>query len=268
MTIYLCSPDFEGILCGIYDAWMSLKGHENVRLELKGEYQELELFTEYAEVETVPEKAEKVTRFVCRKLSQEVYKSIYVASLSQERDRADKIYRFLIRAFGCGPGILGQLQIPESYDIFHICRNVQNETHSLVEFLRFSQAPGGVLVARIGPKNDIMSLLAPHFADRLPEENWVIYDENREKAAVHPGGKAWIMVSHPLTQTEDRGIWQLCLEQDTDEREYEDLWLTFFHTIAIKERKNPVCQRNHLPMRFRPYMTEFRKGHQEGEQNC
>ena len=35
MTIYLCNPDFEGILCGIYDAWMGLKGHDNVRLELR-----------------------------------------------------------------------------------------------------------------------------------------------------------------------------------------------------------------------------------------
>lgn len=257
MTIYLCSPDFEGILCGIYDAWMSLKGHENVRLELRGTYQEMELFSEYAEVEVLPEKAEKVTQSVCRKLSQEVYKSIYVASLSQEGNRADKIYRFLIQAFRRGPGILGQLQIPESYDLFHMCRNVYNENHSLVEFLRFSQAPGGVLVSKIGPKNDIMVLLAPHFADRLPEEDWVIYDVNREKAAVHPKGRGWILVNHPLDQPVGGGIWQLCLEQDTDEREYEELWTAFFHTIAIKERTNPVCQRNHLPMRFRPFMTEF-----------
>lgn len=41
MTIYLCVPDFEGILCGVYDAWMSRKGHDNVRLELKGTYHEL-----------------------------------------------------------------------------------------------------------------------------------------------------------------------------------------------------------------------------------
>ena len=46
MTIYLCVPDFEGILCGVYDAWMSRKGHDNVRLELKGTYHELELFSE------------------------------------------------------------------------------------------------------------------------------------------------------------------------------------------------------------------------------
>ena len=69
------------------------------------------------------------------------------------------------------------LQLPACYDIFGLCRNVYNENHLLTEFLRFSETPGGILVSRIGPKNDIMTLLAPHFADRLPEENWVIYDE-------------------------------------------------------------------------------------------
>ena len=90
------------------------------------------------------------------------------------------------------------------------------------------------------------------------------YDENREKAAVHPRGKPWILVNHPLEQPDGDSIWQLCLEQETDEREYEDLWISFFHTIAIKERTNPVCQRNHLPLRYRAYMTEFKRGSTPG----
>ena len=36
MTVYMCEGSFEGILCGVYDAWMSKKGHEHVRLELEG----------------------------------------------------------------------------------------------------------------------------------------------------------------------------------------------------------------------------------------
>lgn len=257
MTVYVCDADFAGILCGVYDAWMSLKGHDCVRLKLRGIWEDMELFCEYVEVETTAEKTGKVIQAVCGKLSQEVYKKIYVASMSQDTDRADKIYRFLVQAFRRGPGILDQLQIPECCEIFNMCRNVYNENHLLVEFLRFSQTAGQILVARIGPKNDVLTLLAPHFADRLPGENWIIYDENREKAAVHPKGKEWILVTHPLREQDGCGIWQLCLEQETDQQEYEDLWLTFFDTIAIRERKNPVCQRNHLPLRFRPYMTEF-----------
>ena len=43
----------------------------------------------------------------------------------------------------------------------------------------------------------------------------------------------------------------------TDAGEYEALWKAFFHSISIRERENYVCQRSHLPLRYRPYMTEF-----------
>ena len=41
------------------------------------------------------------------------------------------------------------------------------------------------------------------------------------------------------------------------EREYERLWSGFFESISIKERENPKCQQNHLPLRYRSDMTEF-----------
>lgn len=43
MTVYMCEPWLEGILCGVYDAWSEPAGHGNVRLAVKGEYEELEL---------------------------------------------------------------------------------------------------------------------------------------------------------------------------------------------------------------------------------
>ena len=47
------------------------------------------------------------------------------------------------------------------------------------------------------------------------------------------------------------------LKTEREEKEWEKLWKTFFTTIAIEQRKNLDCQRNHLPLRFRPLMTEF-----------
>lgn len=261
MTIYRCEPGLEGILCGVYDAWQDPAGHEAVRLSITGEYEELELFAVYREVELCAEKAGKVINWICRSVSQEVYRNVYTASLSQDQDRADKIYRFLVQAFRHGPAVVEMLQQPACCEIFKLCRNVYNENHLLTEFLRFSQIPSGILVARIGPKNDIMTLLAPHFADRLSGENWVIYDENHKRAAVHPADSRWFLVNQPLEPGEensDRG-WHHWLKERTDEEEYEDMWRMFCDTIAIRERKNPVCQRTHLPLRFRPYMTEFQK---------
>lgn len=262
MTIYLCTPDFEGILCGVYDAWMSRKGHENVRLELKNVQLQRELFSEYIEVQTDEGKAAKVRNAVCGKLSQTVYQQIYIAALSSEPGRADAIYRFLVQAFRYGKGILDMLQLQEVYEVFRICRSVINESHKFTEFIRFSQTEKNVLLGRISPRADVLVLLASHFADRLREENWMIYDENRKKAILHPKGGQWLVAENIALEEEGEGekgaeIWKNCLDSRTDEEEYRQLWQAFFETVAIEQRKNPSCQKNHLPLRFRAHMTEF-----------
>lgn len=251
MVVYVCQDSFEGILTGIYDAWMSRKGHENVRLELEGFYQP-ELFCDYVEAAPSAEKFEKVAAAVRHKLSDRVYEHLYIASLSQEPDRADKMYRFLIDGFRYGEKVLSMINRDSVYEIFKMCRFVWNESHRLKEFVRFSKASGDYYISRIGPESDVLPLLAEHFADRLSGENWMIYDERRKKAAVHRALKGWF-ITFP-GEAEQKAIE---LSQNMGE-DYEDLWKIFYDAVAIKERVNPVCQRNHLPLRFRPYMTEFK----------
>lgn len=255
MKVYLCGPDFENILCGIYEAFMGSESPDKVRLELREEFQEMELFTEYVEVNTAQEKVRAVIGFLTRKLSHEVYEKVYAASLSQEKDRLNQIVGFLSEAFRYGSEVVNMLHLPSVYAMFRMQRNVYNEHHQMTQFVRFARTAQGVLVSRIHPKNDILPLLALHFADRLPEENWVIFDKSHGKVAVHQKGADWFLTDAVEGQEIDGG--GSCLKENTDEELYKALWKTFFDTAAIQERKNHKCQRNHLPMRFRPYMTEF-----------
>ena len=83
-------------------------------------------------------------------------------------------------------------------------------------------------------------------------ESWIIYDENHRKAVVHPSRGSWAIV-----YADGEGYLSAQLDQDTDQEEYEALWKAFHETVAIRERTNPICQRTHLALRYRPYMTEF-----------
>ena len=168
-----------------------------------------------------------------------------------EEEKADAIYRYLVYAITYGRKIVDQIQIPAVYEIFRIDRMVSNEAHYLIEFLRFGNTRDGILFGTVGPKNDVIVLLAPHFADRLRGENWVIYDEKRKKAVVHQAEQPWFMVQL------DDDSWKERLEDSNDQNAFECLWKTYHEHIAIRERINPRCQMNHLPLRFRPYMTEF-----------
>ena len=62
------------------------------------------------------------------------------------------------------------------------------EAHSLKGFVRFKELSGGILYSEIAPKSQVLTCLAPHFADRLSTENWMICDKTHEEYAVHEAG--------------------------------------------------------------------------------
>ena len=255
MTVFICKEEPEDIWCAVYDAWMSRLGHKNVRIEPEGENREL--FCEYRNVQTDAEKAAKVVNSIRSKLSETVFEIVYKAALSQDRYRADKIYRFLIYAFAIGPKAVDMLQISEIHEIFQMNRHLEREYQHMLGFTRFSQMQEGILLAKIGPKNDLLTMLAEHFADRMSTEHWIIYDVNRKKAAVFLAGTGWVIVRA------DSAEWQDRMSRHTDETSFESLWRTFCQSIAIEARYNPRCQMNLLPLCFRPYMTEFQKSSAE-----
>lgn len=256
MTVYVCEDSFEGILSGIYDAVQGQEAQEDIRLELEG-IRNMELFCVYKPAAVSEEKVKRVLEEVRRKLSEVIYEKLYLASLSQEEGKADGIYRFLMDAFHYGNTVLQMHHRSSVQYLLRLCQFVEHESHQLTGFVRFAQTGEGVLFSRIGPKSDVLPLLAVHFADRLPSENWMIYDEHRGRAAVHPAGRAWFILREESILQEENGGWSEQIKQKTDGEEYASLWKTFHQAIAIAERENPVCQRTLLPMRYRAYMTEF-----------
>ena len=134
-------------------------------------------------------------------------------------------------------------------NLFELDRKVMNEAHLFREFLRFSEIDH-VLISHIEPKCDVLTILAPQFTDRMPSENWMIIDDNRKTAVVHPCDHDYYMT----TLSEDE-LNRLKTSEISDL--YTDLWKVFFETIGVEARKNPRCQRTMMPLWYRKHMTEF-----------
>ena len=253
--IYLCDDSIDGIFTAIYLAWSSRYGHSNIKIEEKAEgskYSNIELFAEYIITDTDYTLAAKVSDSIQKKISNEAYEMVCRVALSNAAGKADLIYRFLILGFSIGKNITEHLNNEVVNQVFRINKNVSYEAHHLLGFLRFSEQEGGLLTSVIHPKNNVITLITPHFADRLPQERFLIYDGNRKLATFHVPGQEWILAQVPE-------IDQIELEKITImEDDYRDLWKAFFDQIAIKERVNYKLQRNNLPLRFRNDMTEFR----------
>ena len=252
--IYLCDNSIDGILTAIYLAYSSRYGHSNNKIEEKWEgskYTNIELFAEYIPVNSDMNLSSKVAESIKSKISEEAYEMVCRVALSDYQGKADLIYRFLILGFSVGSSIIQHLSNEIVNQVFKVNRYVGREAYHFIEFIRFSEQENGLLTSVIHPINHVLTLVTPHFADRFPQERFLIYDENHQIASLHVPGNSWILAEVPDLKQD--GLENISFIED----EYRDLWKTFFRNIAIKERINPNLQRNNLPLRFRRDMTEF-----------
>ena len=260
MYICICEDSIDGIFTGVYDAWASRLGHENIAL-MAYEPENYMLFCEYIRVQTDFEKSGKVARTLRKRLGEETYGELCQAALAQEdshcrkhsMDKADAIYKTVVLALSMQDGsrVLQCLGEPCVSRTFHLSRSMGNEAHHLLGFLRFRELENGILFAQIHPKNQVLSFLGEHFSDRLPEENFMIYDAVHRQAVLHPKGKGFFITD---AQDLDEGMANRISRK---EEEYQKLWKGFFGTIAIEARRNPKLQSQNLPKRFWQNMVEM-----------
>lgn len=252
-TILICEDSIEGILTGVYEAYELRKDHETIHLQT-GETENYRLFSVYRDVAVDEEKSKKVLRTIYSRFGEEAYTQLCQAMVSYDTEKADAVYHAIVT--GISGRYRGNLMehLSNRYinKVFRLSRNTGIEIHHLLGFLRFQELENGILLARYSPKNDITAMIMPHFADRLPKEDFAVYDEQRKYYAVHPKERQWYLV---------RGELPFAKEQEkysAQEAEYQRLYQHFCQSIAIAERKNLKLQRNMLPLRFRKYMTEMR----------
>ncbi|MBQ8559928.1 MAG: TIGR03915 family putative DNA repair protein [Tyzzerella sp.] len=251
---YICNDNITGIFSAIYDAWKTRLREEQLGIALKGMVDQ-ELFCEYIEVEESQKKAIAVENLIKRHLGSQAYWCIYHAVLSSERDKGDAILGAMLesRKIPDSRRIMEHLSHPKVQRVFELSRKVSNEAHYYQEIVRFSELQSGILFSEIEPRNQILSCLGDHFANRFPLEDWMIYDKIHRMFLVHEKGKRWILV-----QDEE-------LDRDAikwfsaTEALYVKLWKCFFESITIKERESYERQRQHLPLRYRTHVVEFQK---------
>lgn len=254
-VVFVCENSIEGILTGVYDAWVEAlsSGLGHARCRLQTEVSQPELFCVYRETPADRIKAGKVIKTLRRKLGEAVYECLCYAMASREADKAEAVYKTIVEGLSMerGSRVFDKVTNPYVARCFDLKRNVGSEIHRELEFLRFQELESGVLLAKIHPKNDVLMYLGPHFSDRLPLEDFLIYDTNRRKALFHEKQKDWYMMD-ALELDED-----MAGRTSTAEEYYQDLFRMFCRTISIESRENRALQRQFLPLYFRDVMPEF-----------
>ena len=239
---YLYDGSFEGLLCCVYESYYA---KELPTMIFQHDEAQETLFP-VKEIITDRTAAQKVQNSIAASISKEALRLVRLCYFSHMPQRELTVLQFLRMGYKIGPPVVNMLSHDTVRAITKGAQNVLSEGHFYKEFLRFSEY-NGTLVAVIEPKNFVLPITSPHFCDRFPSEQFLIYDKTHKCAFVYQNGEKAIV---PLEHLE-------LPQADVAEKQYRALWKTFYHTIAIEGRINPKLRMGNMPKRYWSHMTEF-----------
>ena len=252
MTI-LYDGTFDGFLTVIFDIYASKSQPVQIireRLWQPGFFETPErTITDTA-------KSERVWSGILKRSNKQVTRMLYLAFASELPGVEMTLYNYLEKLFADTTGTYHKNLLDEhSFELYQISRKVSFEIHRFQGFVRFQETSEGLFFAAIEPDHDILPLLASHFARRYGNQQWVIYDQKRDKGIFYKKPEM-----HEITLTDKQfntitGDVNQQAKSD-DEDLYRSLWKAYYKAINIPERKNTRLMLRLLPRRYWKYLPE------------
>lgn len=241
MTSYLCDGTPEGTLSAI--AWILEEGGDAEQVSLS-ERQDT-LFEEGLMLPCDPARAEALYQHL-RREAPEAARTLFYVTLAEKEGLETAMLRYIALALRHGDRVNGHLTHPAVSQLVKLSRKAGRELHRMKGLLRFEKLQDGAWLARMEPDHDIIQPLAYHFSRRLRAQDWFIYDVRRHSAARWHRGELRFGTIEQFTAP----------PLSDEERAVQELWKTFFSSVAIPERRNARLQRSNMPMKYWSYLVE------------
>ena len=243
-VIYWYDGTFEGFLCCVFESYANREIPWDIWYYAT---RQSSLFPG-VDVQTDMVRTQRVLLSSREKLGQRVYYMVVRGFLNGDEGKEIRLLRFLRLMYDKGPQAAYHTGATEVADVVQLARAVANEACQFKQFIRFEEREG-MLGAVISPKHYVLPLLRTHFCDRMPYEDFLIYDNQHYVALVRRG--------EDVHYTRFQGGY---LMSSPEEREhtYQRLWKAFYDALAIEERRNEKLRMQHCPKRFWENMTELK----------
>lgn len=240
--ILLYDGSFEGFLTLVYDVYYQ-------KLEPKFIYKKIPTnlcFDEIHTIETDMEKAKKVFTALKKHFPKSHLNTIYHIFLCDSQNFECDLLHFIQLGFKAKTN-LSNITNASIFRIHSLEKEYLRLTHKMYGFVRFEELDDKILYAKIETKFNILMLLGNHFSHRLGSNPFIIHDIPRSLAYVRENNQSNIKeVSAFETPTHSDA-----------EMHFKKLWKTFFHSVAIENRKNHKLQKQLVPLLYRAHMSEF-----------
>jgi len=241
--LYLYEGGFQGYLT-VLDM-LRESGEEPEGIMADGEGVQESLLADTVRVMADESRAERLYGDIREHISASALRHAFRAFLSEEDGAEYHIYRYLWLGWEIGADVDARLGDAHVHAVHSMSRRTGCEAHRMQGLLRFRQLEAGPYYAPMETECDVLSLVARHFLGRMSDQDWIIHDLGRARAALCRGGELYFVAlpgfDPRLSERE-----KLC----------QEMWRDYFKTIAISGRRNPRLQKNFMPMRYWPLLVE------------
>ena len=171
-------------------------------------------------------------------------------------DIAIVLFRYIRKITDASRSIETNFADPDILTISKLGKKVADERYRILQFMRFQKTTEGIYYGAMEPLYDVFPLTIRHFRDRFADQKWLIYDVKRHYGYYYDGKEVnEITFADPKQTHLQTGKLDESL-LDKNEKLFQTLWKSYFKSICIKERLNPVKHKKDMPVRYWKYLTE------------
>ena len=248
---YIFDGSYTGYLCCVFEAFERKEFHA---VPITESLMESTLFPEYRTIDTDPLKYNRVLSAMEKVVERKNLNLFYHNFLSDSPVEWLNAFQLIIELFKKKKLDLRNFGDPSILRLHQTLKKVSRERHRMKAFIRFVKSDDGLYTALVEPDFNVLPLIVEFFKNRYADQDWLIYDLRRNYG-FHYSANEINEVSGNINDT-IRNPYELELNIDPKELEYQHLWSTYFKSTNIEARKNLKLHLRHVPKRYWKYLVE------------
>jgi len=237
---------FDGFLCALVRV---LPLAEEVRVTPDSE-RCADLFARVENVVTDVALASRFRKRFTDVAGEEEMETLLLVHASNDPRRHDLLLSYVRATRAARTAVGDRMGDPFVCAVQKIRGRVEWEIGKMLGFARFRRAAPGFWYAPMRPDANIVGFLGPHFADRFPDEDFLIHDTRRDIGYRGSRGVGGLVDLRGLPAGA-----RAALEKES-EPDFPSQWQAYFNRIAVPERRNPRLQAHNMPRRYWSNLVE------------
>ncbi len=253
VVTFVYDGTYEGLLCAIDEALQTAACAEVVA----DDQWQPTLLDDAPRVPTDAARAHEFLQRLTQTGGRAVVQAMSYCFLAEAPAAVRPLAEYCRLAFARGPAAVNYHAHAAVHTVHSAAQRVGSELQRYKGLTRFRELRDGTLWAPLQPTYNILAPLAWHFARRIPQPAWVLYDLERDY------GVRWDGMQHHHVTLAAALVARLRAHPaaadeivSAAELQYQALWRAFFKNISVAGRKNLRLQRQHMPQRYWRFLVE------------